>query len=96
MGLVLLDVTFRVERAFGIRVPRDWHNDLGLVWKGDKADATLGEYHQYILRLCREQNVPASPQSWIILAQVIEDASGMDREKLTEDTRLIRDIAPGG
>ncbi len=96
MGLVLLDVTFRVERAFGIRIPRDWHNDLGLSWKGDKADATLSQYYHYILRLCREQNSPLPPDSWSLLVDAVQDASSLEREKVTGETRLIRDIAPGG
>jgi hypothetical protein len=52
MGLVLLDLTFRVERALGVRIPSHWHNDLGLKWKGEKSDATLDEYHQSILKIC--------------------------------------------
>jgi hypothetical protein len=95
MGLVLLDITFRVEKAFNIQIPDGWHAQLGLDWKTNN-DATVGQYHEFLLRLCDEQHVLPPPDSWKILIGVIQDASGLRRDKITAETRLIADIAPSG
>jgi hypothetical protein len=94
MGFVLLDVEFRAERAFNIRIPRRWPEQLGIRQAGD--DATLKDMHEYLLRLCREQNVVAPADSWSRLLDVIVDASGAKMADLGPDTQLIRDIAPFG
>ncbi len=94
MGFVLLDVEFRAERAFKIRIPRRWPEHLGIRRDGD--DATLKDMHEYLLRLCQEQNVVPPEDSWSQLLDVIVDASGADITDLGPDTQLIRDIAPFG
>jgi hypothetical protein len=94
MGFVLLDVEFRTERAYKIRIPRGWPEQLGIRGGGD--DATLKDMHEYLLRLCREQNVVPPEDSWLRLLDLIVDASGADIADLAPDTKLIRDIAPFG
>jgi hypothetical protein len=94
MGLVLLDVEFRAERAFKIRVPRRWPDQLGIRDAGE--DATLKDLHAYLLRLCQEQNVVPPEDSWSRLLDVIVDASGANMADLGPDIQLIRDIAPFG
>ena len=94
MGFVLLDIECRAERTFGIRIPRRWLEQLGIREAGD--DATLTDVHEYLLRLCQEQNVVAPEDSWSRLLDVIVDASGLDIADLRPDTLLIRDIAPFG
>jgi hypothetical protein len=94
MGFILLDLTFRAERAFNVRIPRRWVERLGIRRDGD--DATLEQYHEFLLELCREQNVVPPETSWRVLIRVIEDASGADQKDLTPSTRLIKDIAPYG
>jgi len=97
MGFVLLDITFRVERAFKVRVPDAWTEGLvGIAWGKAGNDATLAEYHAYILELCRVQNVPPPTESWPILVGVIVDATGLNPDRITPNSKLIRDIAPSG
>jgi hypothetical protein len=94
VGFVFLDVQFRAERAFKIRIPRRWPEQLGIREAGD--DATLQDLHEYLLRLCREQNVVAPADSWSRLLGVIVDASGADIADLAPGSQLLRDIAPFG
>jgi hypothetical protein len=94
MGFVLLDLTFRAEKAFKVRIPRGWHERLGIREEG--GDATLAQYHAFLLELCREQGVEPPGDSWQLVVGVVQDASGAKREKLTSTTKLIRDIAPCG
>jgi hypothetical protein len=49
MGLALLDMTFRTEKAFKIRMPKDWPQQLGINWGDGGKDATLAQYHAFIL-----------------------------------------------
>jgi hypothetical protein len=94
MGMILLDVEFRAEWAFRIRIPRGWPEQLGIREAGD--DATLKDMHEYLLRLCREQDVAAPEDSWSRLLDVICDASGANVADLGPETQLIRDVAPFG
>jgi hypothetical protein len=73
MGLVLLDVTFQVEKAFRIQLPREWPERLGVRTAGD--DATLEEFHTMVLQLCQEQRVPVPKGSWLKLAKIAERAA---------------------
>src|SRR5262249_796160 len=93
MGMILLDVEFRAERAFKIRIPRNWPAEV--VREGE-TDATLDQFHEYLLRLCREQSVIAPKDSWERVLKIIVDASCADESQLGRDTQLIRDIAPYG
>jgi hypothetical protein len=94
MGMILLDIECRAERAFGIEIPREWPEELGRRESGD--DATLADLHEYILRLCREQGRPAPSDSWPRLLRVVADAAGAKDVDLSPSTQLIRDIAPFG
>ena len=93
MGFVLLDLTFRAERAFKVDVPAGWHERLGIRTAGD--DATLAQYHELLLALCREQGREPPPDSWGMLLGVVEDAVG-SRDDLTPASLLLKDIAPHG
>ncbi len=89
-------MTFRVERAFRIRVPKGWHEQLGISWQDGGSDATLSQYHEFVLRLCHEQGAAVPVDSWPMLIRIVEDASGLERDKITEETKIIRDIGPTG
>jgi len=94
MGMVLLDVTFRVERAFGIDMPRDGWSEMGIQRAGD--DVTVGQYHAYIRAQCEAQGKPIPTDSWPVLVRLICDASGCRENEITPQTWLIKDIAPCG
>jgi hypothetical protein len=91
MGLDLLDLTFRAERSFAIRMPRDWMTRLGVKKDGD--DATLAQFHGLLLELCREQNVAPPAESWQVVTRIVGDATSAD--DVTPDTRL-KEVAPYG
>ena len=89
MGLNLLDLTFRTERAFKIRMPKDWGERLGHV----EDDRTLEQFHRLVLELCSEQQVQAPQNSWDLIVKVVGDATGFEDPK---PTTTLREIAPGG
>jgi hypothetical protein len=94
MGMILLDLSFRIEKAFKIEVPRQWLADMGLSKAGD--DISLSGLHDYVLRLCDQQHVTAPADSWSKLVTVISDACGADESNLGPETMLVRDVAPFG
>jgi hypothetical protein len=94
MGMIVLDLQFRFEKVFKIRIPRGWLAEIGIREAGD--DATLAEIEQYLLRLCRDQNVVPPQDSWKILVGVVVEATGIKLKDLTPETQLVRDIAPFG
>jgi hypothetical protein len=73
MGLTLLDFQFQVEKAFKIRMPKGWPQRLGIVTV--EADATLEQFHQLVLELCREQRVMVPPNSWTLVAECVTRAT---------------------
>ncbi len=94
MGMLLLDLEFRLERTFKIAIPKTWLSELGLREKGD--DVSLLYVHKYILTLCEQQGSLPFPDSWERLLDAVVDATGADKRGLTPDTLLIRDLAPFG
>ncbi len=94
MGLVLIDLEFRAEDAFKIRMPDTWYERVGIHTAGD--DATLAQFHGLLLELCREQNVDPPADSWNVLFEIVADATGIKQKHLTPGTWLIKDIAPNG
>ena len=96
MGMVTLDMTFRVEKTLRIRVPKDWLRQLGISWEEPQKDATLAEIHRFVLRLCDEQQVSPPADSWAMLVSIVEAVTGFGCDVITPDTKLIRDIAPHG
>ncbi len=96
MGFVLLDLTFRVERAFKIKMPKDWPLQLGLSSEEPKSDATLLQYHRFVLQLCGQQNVAPPADSWAVLTRIVGNASGLYAEEITTETKMIEHIGPCG
>ena len=91
MGLDLMDMTFRAERSFKIRMPNNWVERLGIVKRED--DATLEEFHRLLLHLCSEQQVEPPENSWDLVVKIVEDATGFDEPK---PTTTLREVAPYG
>jgi hypothetical protein len=96
MGLVLLDYTFRIEKAFKIRLHRDWwFGTAKLDWQLG-SDITLGELDQLLLRECRNQRVEPPSDSLSLLCRLACEARGLDPSEVTADTKVVADIAPDG
>jgi hypothetical protein len=97
LGLKLLDLQFRIERAFNLgALPEGWwFNTAKLDWDLG-SDLTIGELHQLVLRECRDRNVEPPPDSLSLLCRLASEASLLDPWEVTADTKVVADIAPGG
>jgi acyl carrier protein len=94
MGIDLLDVAFRLERRFGVRVSREQLEKL--VLKHDPPDIRVGDLFDFI-----RGEVPRSGvldleldahALWPIYQREISDALGVDIENVTKEKGLIHDL----
>jgi hypothetical protein len=94
MGIDLLDLAFRLERRFGVKVTREQMTKLAM--QNEPPDITVGD----LFELIRDQ----IPQSgvldleidaellWPLFQQQICDALGVNLEDVTKDKGLIHDL----
>ncbi|HEV2296232.1 MAG TPA: hypothetical protein VGR35_20475 [Tepidisphaeraceae bacterium] len=89
MGLDLLDFTFRIEKAFKIKVPRDAYDRLPT---RIPFEATAGEMHDWIAQLCVEQGVAPPPSSWNRVKKVLVDVTGKSPKLIRRETWIVKEL----
>jgi len=89
MGFDLLDFTFRIEKAFQIKVPRQAYDRLP---KRMPFEATAGEMHDWVAQMCAEQGVKLPPSSWNRVKKVLVDVTGTSPKLVRRDTWIVRDL----
>jgi hypothetical protein len=94
MGLDLLDVAFRLERQFGVKVSPDQYSKMAM--RNDPPDIRVGDLFDFIRGevpcvgvLDLELNADAL---WPMFQREISDALGVDLEEVTKDKGLIHDL----
>lgn len=98
MGLILLDLTFRLETGFKIRLPKAWWIDhLNLAWGPDEVrDISLQDLHDELLLECERQGVAPPTDSWQLLVSYVVGAAGFKPHEVLPETMLLRDVTPDG
>src|SRR5580765_365725 len=89
MGMDLLDFTFRVEKAFRIKMPREVFDRLP---QRIPFDATAGEMHDLVLSVCAHQGVHAPPSSWNRVKKVLVDVTGKSPKLIRRETWIVREL----
>jgi hypothetical protein len=97
MGLDLLDLTFRLERTFGVKVSRDQLSKMAS--QNEPADIKVGELFEFIRRqiytfgvLDLEMDAEAV---WLISQGAVSDALGVEPDEVTKDKWLIHELGAG-
>jgi acyl carrier protein len=94
MGMDILDLVFRLERTFCVKIGREeW---LQLIDKDTPPDVNVGE----LFELVRGRAVSAGPLDdeldaeilWPMFQRAISDALGIEPEEITKDKEVIRDL----
>jgi acyl carrier protein len=97
MGLELLDLAFRLERRFGVRVSRDQLSKLAM--RNDPPDIRVGDLFNFIRGEDPQTGVLDleldAGALWTIFQREISDTLGIDLEEVTKDKGLIRDLGAG-
>jgi hypothetical protein len=90
MGIDFLDVAFRIEKQFGVRIEPA---DILPAWtKDDRNDVTAGEFHEIICEKCREQGIKVPRSSWNQLKLALVDALGVTPSEIKKDAWLRKDL----
>jgi hypothetical protein len=89
MGVDFLDLSFEVEKQFGIRLEPD---DLRPVWMTHGGDCTVGNLHDLIVEKCRSANVPVPRTSWNRLRIALVKSLGVRVDRIKRDAWLRRDL----
>ncbi len=90
MGMDALDVSFRLEKQFGIKIGRfDWDR---IEYHGSPIDTTAGELHDWVLCLCDEQKVLAPHSSWHRVQKVLVEVLGVSPARVKRESWLKREL----
>jgi hypothetical protein len=97
MGVDLLDFAFRVEKRFGIKIKRQDYRTLEPSWMSRRpSDLTVGEMHDWVVKLCQVQGAKVPCSSWnrvrLVLAQVV----GKSPRIIRRETLVKRDLGFSG
>lgn len=94
MGIDLLDVAFRLERTFGVKISRDEFFALGA--KNTPHDVLCGDLFE-LLRARLRAGAVLDPEIdadtlWPLFQREISDALGIESEDVPKDAGLIYDL----
>ena len=95
MGIDALDIVFRLEKSFGIKVPRGrlfWTDEQRRRGEDPPGDVSVGEIHERLSGLMREQNLPVPGDSWERVRDCVAGALGVRPEEVRREHRIVRDL----
>jgi acyl carrier protein len=96
MGIDILDLIFRLERTFGVKIPRSEFALLAL--KNEPIDLVAGDLFEYVRRKARLSGVRLlddetdSHLMWPLFQKAVSDALGVEPGEVTKESWLIRDL----
>lgn len=94
MGLDFLDVSFEIEKQFGVRiVPADLIESSE--WDAAKKDCTAGGLHRIICQKCEAEGIPVPRSSWNRMRIALMKSAGIDADEVKEGAWLIHDLDMG-
>jgi hypothetical protein len=99
MGLDILDLTFRLEKRFKIKIkikPNDL--DILMQWALERRphmkphDLTAGEIHDWVVKLCEVQGVKVPYSCWNGVRLELAHVVGKPLHSIRRDTLVVRDL----
>jgi hypothetical protein len=95
MGLDLLDLMYRLERSFQVKLRRDAF--FGLLGKCEPPDIKAGELYEFVRALMPGDGVVDPDMDagvlWAMFQRDVSDALGVDTSAVTKDSWLIRELS---
>ena len=94
MGMDLLDLAFRLERHFGVRVSMD---QLRKMWiKNEPPDISVGELFDFVRGQVPQAGVldldADADILWPLFQREVSDALGVELWEVTKDKWLVQDL----
>ena len=91
MGVDLLDVTFRVEDQFGVKLDNsDWESLFG---HRTTFDVSAGELHFLVGAKLGEAGKPVPRSCWNGIRLVLAKTLGIPPNRIKPESRLVRDLS---
>jgi hypothetical protein len=90
MGIDVLDIMFRIEKRFGIRiVGADWTD---LVGKRSPPDITAGELWFLVAAKLHEAHLPVPRSCWNAVRVILSQALRVPPREIKKESWLIREL----
>jgi hypothetical protein len=87
MGMDLIDLTFRLEKSFGIAIDgRDWET----LPKRIPFEVTAGEMHDWVVELCGLRGVEIPWSSWNRIRLELSHVVNMPPNQIRRASLLVR------
>jgi hypothetical protein len=90
MGIDLLDVSFRIDREFGVDPRGDELRRIGL--SHDPPDVTAGELHDLLCDLIRADGRMVPVDSWERLRSILSEALARDENVIHRESWLVKEL----
>ncbi|MGA2497856.1 MAG: hypothetical protein ABSH20_08950 [Tepidisphaeraceae bacterium] len=88
MGVDALDLVFRLEKSFGIKLP--YSNSAGMF--DVPGGVTAGHVHDFICRRLTESGRRIPFSSWHRVQLCISRAVGVPPQQVKRESRLVKDL----
>lgn len=89
MGLDFLDLSFELEKQFGVRLePADLVDE----WMAHGGDCTAGHLHKVVCDKCLANDLPVPRGSWNRIRIALVKTLGVAVSEVTRDAWLRRDL----
>lgn len=94
MGIDALDIVFRLERTFEIKIPRGelFYRDGEISDRHKWFDITIGEIHVRLCELLRNRALPIPSDSWELVTRCIGEALHVPPTVIRPEHRLVEDL----
>lgn len=92
MGIDILDMSFRIEKEFGIRLSADQFTKIAIPRENEFWDLCAGDLHNLICRELRARSKPVPFSSWNRVRLLLARVGSIDPRMITRESRLYRDL----
>jgi hypothetical protein len=93
MGIDSLDILFRLEKSFNVKIARgDTERLLAQAVTPGKTGVRCGDIHVMVLKLCAEQGLPVPSSSWTRVKLCIMHGCRAKAKKVRRDAWLVDDV----
>lgn len=90
MGIDTLDIIFRLEKRFGIKIPRNTLFEKPWDWR--RRDLQVGLLHKQICNRLTEEGRPVRWSSWHRVKVCVAEALGVELPKIRPESWLFKEL----
>ncbi|HSI33891.1 MAG: hypothetical protein ACAI43_14930 [Phycisphaerae bacterium] len=95
MGIDFLDIVFRLEKEFSIKLPRAalfWTDAEMRLRRRERPPLTAGLLHRQLVEFLSRNRLDVPADSWERVRKCLSAALGVKEDEIRPDSRLIEDL----